>query len=792
MNCLYYILLNSFRNIYLALCKVIAILSIIVCIFYRGINLSSSTLFQEILHTYDVHYTNLYVVFSFNDGICIYLNNLQYKDIYCDYAVISLHNLGNSLKINRANIMVNANTLLSNNNKSISIDHLQIGQCNIEIIKDSATYYLYDVKLHVSDGNIILFNQQNEQLFYYDTESLVIHKNLYIHIPALMYAIEGRIDGLSTEQCNGHIHISDAQHICDINIHDNKVIIEYDKRQIEGIISHQNNRPSKLYIREFGIVKDDVCPRMYEHNKKLFQQYVQKLAIDDISINLKTFEVDLLFNISINHTIPLKNISGKFNFKDGTKFFIFQWNKVHGTCTWNRFITLHAHGPMNISHIIKNKDIDFIKDKVDIDLKINDRSYSGIKDIALDIECKNNHISNKYINIKNVNGKIQYKNFGGKISHFGTLSGQCNNTDTTFTINDNSIKITNRNYPSDILKNIGISCGKYLQSTYNGILHDHYTIGGTLDIYSDDFHATISHNQYKLNIQTPIINGTLQLKNWKIYKCNLNHNSGINLLLKGNKIYITGAIRESKHTTFQPLHIQAIPSPFIPGIYNTMIDVSYKNHKLNGYATLLCKKNIVIQALKCRGSLCSIEKINQKYHIHTDKLSVLDPGIIEGNCSIICSIKKNSIIGNISMEHVALKKPSSGWKNMMYKVLLLFISPKLSIQSLLGKKFTFSHSKSEFIYKYPTLTLKNASIYDVYASLKADGYINLLSKQVNLHCNLSPFYLLNKMVKLLPVFNMFGKRDTIINKSFDISGSLDEPTIQVFKEKIFSNRFQKK
>ena len=110
------------------------------------------------------------------------------------------------------------------------------------------------------------------------------------------------------------------------------------------------------------------------------------------------------------------------------------------------------------------------------------------------------------------------------------------------------------------------------------------------------------------------------------------------------------------------------------------------------------------------------------------------------------------------------------------------------IDLLKGDGLVFSHFDAPFTYRHKTLTINEARMFGNVLGLTADGTINRLTSSIDIKGIISPAYGLNSLMGKIPLVGQFlaGKDGTIFALDYDISGTFDEPDINIHPLSILS------
>ena len=110
------------------------------------------------------------------------------------------------------------------------------------------------------------------------------------------------------------------------------------------------------------------------------------------------------------------------------------------------------------------------------------------------------------------------------------------------------------------------------------------------------------------------------------------------------------------------------------------------------------------------------------------------------------------------------------------------------IDLLKGDGLVFSHFDAPFTYKKKTLKINDAKMFGNVVGLTADGSINRLTSSIDIKGIISPAYGLNSLMSKIPLVGQMlaGKDGTIFAVDYDISGTFDNPDINIHPLSILS------
>lgn len=750
---------------------IIFIISTLLQLTKYGIDISHMIIVQDILKQNNIQYDKLFLKY---DGILyIHMYGVKYNSVYCDKVSFTISKDKKLLKMKHATI----NLKLSNTNMQNKFTQdILIESANIKIEHNGTIYYMYNVRIDIQDNIIRMYDSISKDLiFQYYNDNCILGKKLSNNLPFIMYEIEGYLNDINNK-CNGRLKVKNKKISTNIDIKDNNISMQYHDRMIKGKLTHQNNKAKQIIIYDIGLIDNDIWPDMYQNEEQLFNQYINSLRLEDLTIDIENFKIDCDYTVSIkNNFLDINNVTGRFIMKHGLKKAEFKWEEIEGYCLLEKTFYLEADGKLNIKNV-KNIDKYYTIQQYDIDSSMKIRQNTIDLDILLNkLSMKSNDILfNKF------NGKV-HCTFGKEHTCDGKIHGYINGAETIINLygNNINIRIDDYKYPAFSSKEIDL--------VYEGKYTDRLI--GVCTIDNSEQTISVHHDNFDLQIDSETISGKISLSDkMKIIKCKLKYLNSLDLIVKDDNIMIRGKIPNIKQQT-DPIKIGKIMSPFSKDKYNLSIDVDYNKYKLNGTGIINTDRYISIDSLNCNGMFGSIQKISDKYHININDLGIFEGMFHSGEAKIILAIYDDYISGNIHFAKLYMNNQSqSDIKSLLYKTLLLFISPKLLFQSVLSKKISIPATEIEFTYQYPTIQFHKMNIRDIFKSVHVEGKINLLNKYINFDGYISPLYIVNQTIKQMPIFNLLGKRDTIINKNIYITGTIDEPSIQFFKKKILSTQ----
>lgn len=741
------------------------IFSVLFQLLKYGIDISNIVIVKDILNKNNIQYDKLFL--KYDNILSIHAYGVKYNSIFCDKVSFTISKDQKLLKMKHATI----NLKLSNTNipNKLTQDIL-IESANIKIERNGTIYYMYNVRIDIQNNIIRMYDAASQELILqYHNNNCIIGKKLSNNLPFIMYEIEGYLNNIN-DKCNGKLKVKNSKISTYINVKDNKIEMKYNDRMIKGKLIHKDNKAQKIIIYNIGLIDTNIWPDMYKKEEKLFNKYIASLKLEDASIDIENFQIDCDYTMSVkNNLLNINNVIGHFNMQHGLKKSTFQWEKIKGYFLLEKTFYLEADGKLNIKNI-KNLDKYCTVKHSDIDADMKIRNESIIIDILLNkLTCKSHDI------LCTFNGKVSYFDH----QYQGKVYGNINGADTIINLYNNNINIRIDDYKYPAFSNNDIDI------VYEGKYTDH--LAGLITINDSDKNISIHHDNLDLRIDSDIISGKISLsEKMKIIKCKLKYLNTLDVIVKNKKIIIKGNIPISKNK-MEPIKIGQLISPLSEEKYDLFIDIDYNKRKLNGTGIVNAKKYLSIDALNCSGTFGYIKKITDQYHIHINDLSMLESIFSSGEAKIILSIYNDYISGNIRCTKLYINNQSqSDIKSLLYKTLLLFVSPKFLFQSVLSKKISIPSTEIDFTYKYPTIQLHKMNIKDIFKSINVQGSINLSNKDINFDGYISPMYILNQTIKQMPIFNLFGNRDTLLNKNIYITGKIDEPSIQFFKKKILS------